>query len=110
MKRNSVTKYFAGLRASGHYKAEIRRDMSTRLKAKGLWVGQHPLSQLNPAKREILHDCIFAVEDRLESRGGGQPDHPAVVALRTARNRVLDDLGWNEAPPSKLGQPEVRHG
>jgi hypothetical protein len=33
------------------------------------------------------------MENDLEHR---QPTHPQVKALRAARNRLYDDLGWNE--------------
>lgn len=50
---------------------------------------------MNRRIREYLHDAIFVVMDELESRNGGQPDHPAVMRLRIALNLVKDDLGWN---------------
>lgn len=47
--------------------------------------------------REMLADSIFEVEDRLESRAGGMPDDPVVVALREARIRVYVDMRWEDA-------------
>ena len=48
---------------------------------------------LNPGRRAILGEAIFAVENDLEHR---QRLHPQVSILRTARNALYDDLGWNE--------------
>ncbi|MFW5698710.1 MAG: hypothetical protein ACOCYN_02545 [Planctomycetota bacterium] len=50
---------------------------------------------LNPHRRALLAEAIFQVENDLEHRS---PAHPQVVALRTVRNRLYDDLGWNEYP------------
>ena len=47
--------------------------------------------------REILQDAILRVENDLESRKGGQPDHPTVVQMRGVRNRIMDELGWNDS-------------
>lgn len=55
-------------------------------------------SSLNQRRRIMLQEEIFKVEDEIESKAGGQPEHPRVVDLRRARNLVLDDLGWNEYP------------
>jgi len=51
---------------------------------------------MNSRRREWLHDAIFQREDEIECKNGGQPDQPRVVAMRRARNRVMDDLGWNQ--------------
>jgi hypothetical protein len=51
---------------------------------------------MNSLKRELVHDSVFDVENGIESKNGGQPDHPAVVAMRAMRNRLMDDMGWNE--------------
>jgi len=56
---------------------------------------------LNMDQRAVLQDCIFVVENRIESEGDGHPHDPRVVAMRAARNRVLDDLRWNE-PSGRL--------
>ena len=48
---------------------------------------------LNDRLRAQLAEAIFQVENELEHR---QPRHPQVRILRTARNRLYDDLGWNE--------------
>ncbi len=50
---------------------------------------------LNDHRRAQLSEAIFQVENDLEHRS---PNHPQVVALRTVRNRLSDDLGWNEYP------------
>jgi hypothetical protein len=56
-KRASVTKYLKGV--SPHWKGQIRRRFEDRLKSAGLWTGEHPMSQLNDAKRVILERVIF---------------------------------------------------
>lgn len=94
-KINSVSKYLKACPSSTQ-KAEIRKILKARMVEAGVWRGKWPLSSLNDMSREILADCIFEVEDRLESKSGGQPDNPVVVSLRDARNRVYDDLRWND--------------
>jgi hypothetical protein len=47
---------------------------------------------LNQNRRALLSEAIFAIENNLEHRRG---DHPQVVAMRSARNALYDDLGWN---------------
>jgi hypothetical protein len=95
--RKSVGEYFDGVRVSSHYKSQIRRDALRLMQERGVGDGRWPLSRLNPQRRISLHDAIFLTENDLESQGSGRPDHPTVVALRQVRNRVLDDIGWNEA-------------
>ncbi len=53
---------------------------------------------LNDDLRAILTEAIFKVENDLEHR---QPKHPQVVAMRMVRNRLYDDLGWNEYAKTK---------
>lgn len=48
---------------------------------------------LNDDLRALLSLAIFEVENDLEHR---QPTHAQVRHLRAARNRLYDDLGWNE--------------
>jgi hypothetical protein len=48
---------------------------------------------LNDQRRELLSEAIFRIENDLEHR---QPGHPQVRRMRAARNRLYDDLGWNE--------------
>lgn len=86
-KLRSVRAYLRGLK-SGHYRGLVFAELRERLG--GRWQG------MNAQIRCGLHDSIFAVEDELESRLGGQSDHPTVVQLRVARNLVADDLAWNE--------------
>ncbi len=83
----SVSAYLQGIK-SGHYRGKIRAELRRRLG--GRWRG------MNRRNREYLHDSIFSVMDELESRLGGQSDHPNVVQMRIAMNLVADDLGWNE--------------
>jgi hypothetical protein len=48
---------------------------------------------LNDELRATVADAIFEVENDLEHR---QRQHPQVAIMRAARNRLYDDLGWNE--------------
>lgn len=88
--------YLKGV-SSASYRSKVQRVFREKMGKAGV---ENPriTSRLNNAKREILHDAIFEVENHLESQRGGQPDHPTVTQLRGARNLVLDDLGWNEYP------------
>lgn len=86
-KLRSVSAYLRVVK-SGHYRQSARVELRSRLG--GPWRG------MNPRIREYLHDAIFAVMDELESRTGGQSDHPSVVQLCVALNLVKDDLGWND--------------
>lgn len=54
--------------------------------------------RLNDHRRELLADAVFQIEDDLECR---MPGHRQVPALRAVRNRLYDDLGWNEYPDPK---------
>jgi hypothetical protein len=104
--RKSTTQYFAGFTVSGGIKAEIRRRALGLMQQRNIAdFGPSSLSRMTPGRRACLSDAIFEVENRIESRGGGQPDHPTVVALRKVRNRVLDDLGWNEADGDVAATP-----
>lgn len=94
-KVTSVSKYLKACPSTAK-KAEIRRLAKARMIQAGQWSGEYPMSSMNDIRREILADCIFEVEDRLESKAGGQPDDPVVVSLRNARNRIYDDLRWND--------------
>ena len=51
---------------------------------------------LNDDIRMILERCIFEVVNDFESTDMGRPHHPTTIALHDARNRVFDDLKWNE--------------
>jgi len=73
-----------------------------------VWRGYQALGgrrgRLNGHLRELLSKAIFLVENDLEHH---QPNHPTVLLLRTIRNCLYDDLGWNEhlADPC----PEAAH-
>lgn len=86
-KLRSVSTYLRGLK-SGRYRTKVRAELKRRLG--GRWCG------MNPKIREMLHDSVFVVMDELESRNGGQPDHPTVVQLRIALNLLQDDLNWSD--------------
>jgi hypothetical protein len=86
-KLRSVGAYLQGVK-SGHYRGKIRAELRKRLG--GRWRG------MNPRIRECLHDAVFVVMDDLESRNGGQPDHPSVVQMCIALNLLADDLRWND--------------
>src|SRR5438874_1307676 len=103
-KITSVTKYLKGV-CSASARGRVRRGLKTALIAAGDPTPEL-LSRLNDDKRRLLAEAIFAVEDELESRGDGRPHDPVIVQLRAARNRVYDDLRYNEYqndPP-----PQVR--
>ena len=54
----------------------------------------------NDSHREILAAAIFEVENDFEHRLSGNVGarlDSRVVAMRGARNRLYDDLGWNES-------------
>ena len=54
------------------------------------------MGKIGTDNKMALAEAVFEVEDEFESRGDGQPRHPLVVAMRGVRNRLYDDLGWNE--------------
>ena len=87
-KLKSVRAYLLGVK-SGRARALVRAAVR---KGAGMgWEG------MNPRMRVLLHDSIFKVMDDLESRAGGQSDHPTVVQLLKALNLVADDLRWNDS-------------
>ena len=86
-KLRSVGAYLHGVKSS-HFRGKVRAELRKRLG--GRWRG------MNPGIREKLHDSLFIVMDELESRNGGQPEHPTVLQLNIAMNLVADDLGWND--------------
>ena len=53
---------------------------------------------LHDRGRALLAEAIYAVEDDLEYR---KPDDPNMRAMRTVRNWLYDDLGWNDYPPGR---------
>jgi hypothetical protein len=93
-KTSSTTKYLRGVPASK--KADIRRLFRSRLIEKGLWRGGRTMSAVNDDMRQVLERVIFEIVDAFESTDRGRPFHPITIALHDARNRVCDDLGWNE--------------
>ena len=59
-----------------------------------MWFSSDGLSWLQIGNGTYLHDSIFEVMDEIESRAGGQSEHPTVDQLREAMNMVDVDLGW----------------
>jgi hypothetical protein len=56
---------------------------------------------MNDANREALAAAVFVVENEAEHKRGG--DYPPVESMRAIRNRLYDDLGWNESRAVRLG-------
>jgi hypothetical protein len=54
--------------------------------------------EISDRHRAVLADAIFAIEDDLESQGGGRPWDETVIGLNYIRNRIYDELGINEHP------------
>ncbi|MFA9479224.1 hypothetical protein ACERK3_13110 [Phycisphaerales bacterium AB-hyl4] len=94
-KLSSVSQYLKPI-SSQSIKRKIRHHMKAKLQAAGSTEARPMSGSMNAAKREMLYDSIFVEENRLESQQGGKPDDPLVIQLRAARNRVADDLGWND--------------
>lgn len=90
-KVNSIRRYLGAV--SPHYRGRIYASLREIRAGRGLDRRQ---TARNDRDRECLADAVFRVEDEVESRCGGQPDEPNVVAMRAARNRIYDDLRWNE--------------
>ncbi len=86
--------YLRGVRS--HFRTQIMRLFRDSLEPCDRRGSQGVGFKCNAKTREKLADAIFRVEDELESRCGGQPDHPVVVQMRKARHRVNVDLGWDE--------------
>lgn len=93
-KKRTLNAYWNDLPVGATARGKVRRIMREKLVAAG--GDGRSLAAMNDGRREMFADAIFAVENEIESRSGGMPDHPTVVALNTARNRVYDDLGWND--------------
>lgn len=75
---------------------------STAVKIRRLYRDAHKGSfpELNDSRRAVLAECIFTVENEVEQRHANQlkSRKPKVIAkLNDARNRLYDELGWNEA-------------
>lgn len=89
-KCRSVRGYLKGI-TSSTYRSRIRAGVRHSRARAGLppsW------DRVNRALRNLLVTAIFEVENALESRCLGQPDHPAVIEMRAVRHRVEADLGW----------------
>lgn len=86
-KLRSTRAYLRGLK-SGHYRGLV---LSALVKQ----CGGHP-GKMNRQIRCRLHDSLFQVMDQVESKKGGQSDHPTVRQLNIALNLVDDDLDWND--------------
>lgn len=84
--------------------ASTLRSLSGRMRSR-IWRTYHALGgrrgRLNDHRRALLCEAIFHIENDLEHR---QPDHPTVRTLRAIRNRLYDDLGWNESRPATIHQ------
>ena len=83
MKTKNVRGVLRGISAS--YRKRIRAGYL----AKG-----GAFKYLNNDLRGLLAEAIFEVENESEYRLGSKD--PRIVALRSARNDLYDDLGWNE--------------
>jgi hypothetical protein len=93
-KIQSISHYVRGIR--GNYRRRISRIFRDLLAAGGVWESGDGHIPCNHRTREMLADSVFMIEDELESKCGGQCDHPAVVEMRTARLRINLDLGWDD--------------
>ena len=74
---------------------------STAVKVRRLYRDAHDgkFPALNDKRREVLAECIFTVENEIEHRHANlaKPKKPkAIERLNDARNRLYDELGWNE--------------
>lgn len=96
----SVGKLLRGVRCAAD-KASVRRIIREK-------TGTSRLSGLRNEHRVVIHDAIFSVENKIESKGGGRSDDPRVVQLRAARNMLLDDMGWNEPNPRRQAASSLR--
>lgn len=92
MHARSVAAYLKGLKSPE--KSAIRRILAASLGGDG---SARRFPQCNAQVRERLHDAVFEVENDRESRGSGRPYAEDVARLRDLRNRLMDDLGWNDA-------------
>jgi hypothetical protein len=84
--------------------ARAIRHLSGHMRSR-IWQAYHAIGgrrgRLNDHRRALLSEAIFQIENDLEHR---QPAHPTVRTLRAIRNRLYDDLGWNEARPATAPQ------
>lgn len=94
--RNSLRKYLMGI-ASSATRTRIRKAAFRR----GFVIGK-----IGTAEKAILAESIFEVENEVEHMVGEYPPGAGgevtakrrewVRQMRMARNRLYDDLGWNE--------------
>lgn len=93
-KSRSLRRYLGGIR--DYYRHQIwglfrfvaEESPSIKKHGNGSW-------PTNKMTRLLLSAAIFQVENDLESRNGGQSEHPAVLEMNAARIRVEDDL-WGD--------------
>lgn len=55
--------------------------------------------KLNDARREVLADCIFQIENELSHKHANLDASKkplAIQKMNNARNRIYDEIGWNE--------------
>ena len=90
MKRLSLYGYLAALKPF----PAIRRRIAKVARGKGWIVGLKSNSNL-----EALANAVFSVENDREHKFGHRD--PAVEAMRCLRNRIYDDLRWNETRPAR---------
>ncbi len=86
----SMTKYLKPIQSS-HLRGKIRKEAFRR----GFVMGK-----IGTQNKEFLAEAIFAIENEFESSEDGRPFDPRTVAMRGVRNRLYDDLGFNESHPS----------
>lgn len=84
MKLKSMRAYLKPLKSS-HFRQAIFAEAKKRMSG----------AYMNPVNREALAEAVFVVENDLEHRRGR--DYPPVAVLRSIRNHLYDDLGWNES-------------
>jgi hypothetical protein len=73
------------------YRSRVRRSYRQAL-------GEAYNNSLNDERRAILAECIWKQEDDLEQsvcrEPWSHPMNPTIEAMRTLRNDLYDDLGW----------------
>ena len=88
-----------------HYRRRIWRVYEALANDRGIPRRSDGSRPTNQKSRVALADATFRVEDELESRNGGQPDHAAVIRMRAARHGLEADAGWG--PEQQNGQPQA---
>lgn len=94
----SVSRYLRLKTVKTSVRGKVRKELLKLIQAeKPELVNKRPMSNgINDDVRHLLCRAVFTVENDLESKGGGHPHDPTVVALNTIRNRLYDELGINE--------------